>query len=140
METIITISIIILNIFSLLMLLKMLIGMDTKNKVITAGVLIIAMFIISNIIYNVTSSNLAQELAKTLKPYMLFTLFPINSIIIASPIAIQINKAESQEIKKEELFKKVGILLIIDIIIIIIECTYLKNTIGNIPMPIDKTK
>lgn len=137
METVITVSIIVLNIFSLLMLYKMLIGMDLKNKIITAVVLIISALIISNIVYGIASGQMAIEAARTLKPYMLFTLFPINSMIMASPIAIQINKAESQEIKKEELFRKIAILLLIDIIIIIVECNYLKSTISRIPMPLN---
>lgn len=137
MDTVITISIIALNIFSLLMLYKMLIGMDLKNKIITAIVLIISVLIISNIVYGIASSRIAQEAVKALKPYMLFTLFPINSMIMASPIAIQINKVESQEIKREELFRKIAILLVIDIIVIIVECNYLRNIISRIPMPLN---
>ena len=127
MHTIIIIAIIILNIFSIIMLLKMLKGTELKIKIITCIALILSMFIISNIIYGIGNMGIIGEIANKSKNMILLVLMPINMMIIASPIALQINKAHSKEIEKEEFSKKIITLVLIDIAILIVECIYIKN-------------
>lgn len=127
MHTIIIIAIIILNIFSIIMLLKMLKGTELKTKIITCTTLILLMFIISNIIYGIGNMGIIGEIANKSKNMILLVLMPINMMIIASPIALQINKAQSKEIEKEEFAKKIITLVLIDIAILIVECIYIKN-------------
>ena len=127
MHTIIIIAIIILNIFSIIMLLKMLKGTELKIKIITCIALILFMFIISNIIYGIGNIGIIGEIANKSKNMILLVLMPINMMIIASPIALQINKAQSKEIEKEEFLKKIITLVLIDIAILIVECIYIKN-------------
>ena len=127
MHTIIIIAIIILNIFSIIMLLKMLKGTELKIKIITCIALILFMFIISNIIYGISNMGIIGEIANKSKNMILLVLMPINMMIIASPIALQINKAQSKEIEKEEFLKKIITLVLIDIAILIVECIYIKN-------------
>ena len=127
MHTIIIIAIIILNIFSIIMLLKMLKGTELKIKIITCIALILFMFIISNIIYGIGNMGIIGEIANKSKNMILLVLMPINMMIIASPIALQINKAQSNEIEKEEFLKKIITLVLIDIAILIVECIYIKN-------------
>lgn len=127
MHTIIIIAIIILNIFSIIMLLKMLKGTELKIKIITCISLILFMFIISNIIYGIGNMGIIGEIANKSKNMILLVLMPINMMIIASPIALQINKAQSKEIEKEEFSKKIITLVLIDIAILIVECIYIKN-------------
>ena len=126
-HTIIIIAIIILNIFSIIMLLKMLKGTELKIKIITCIALILFMFIISNIIYGIGNMGIIGEIANKSKNMILLVLMPINMMIIASPIALQINKAQSKEIEKEEFLKKIITLVLIDIAILIVECIYIKN-------------
>lgn len=127
MHTIIIIAIIILNIFSIIMLLKMLKGTELKTKIVTCIALILFMFIISNIIYGIGNMGIIGEIANKSKNMILLVLMPINMMIIASPIALQINKAQSKEIEKEEFSKKIITLVLIDIAILIAECIYIKN-------------
>lgn len=127
MHTIIIIAIIILNIFSIIMLLKMLKGTELKIKIITCIALILFMFIISNIIYGIGNMGIIGEIANKSKNMILLVLMPINMMIIASPIALQINKAQSKEIEKEEFLKKIITLVLVDIAILIVECIYIKN-------------
>lgn len=127
MHTIIIIAIIILNIFSIIMLLKMLKGTELKIKIITCIALILFMFIISNIIYGIGNIGIIGEIANKSKNMILLVLMPINMMIIASPIALQINKAQSKEIEKEEFSKKIITLVLIDIAILIVVCIYIKN-------------
>ena len=85
------------------------------------------MFIISNIIYGIGNMGIKGEIANKSKNMILLVLMPINMMIIASPIALQINKAQSKEIEKEEFSKKIITLVLIDIAILIVECIYIKN-------------
>ena len=109
------------------MLLKMLKGTELKIKIITCIALILFMFIISNIIYGIGNMGIIGEIANKSKNMILLVLMPINMMIIASPIALQINKAQSKEIEKEEFSKKIITLVLIDIAILIVECIYIKN-------------
>jgi hypothetical protein len=109
------------------MLLKMLKGTELKIKIITCIALILFMFIISNIIYGIGNMGIIGEIANKSKNMILLVLMPINMMIIASPIALQINKAQSKEIEKEEFLKKIITLVLIDIAILIVECIYIKN-------------
>ena len=105
----------------------MLKGTELKIKIITCIALILFMFIISNIIYGIGNMGIIGEIANKSKNMILLVLMPINMMIIASPIALQINKAQSKEIEKEKFSKKIITLVLIDIAILIVECIYIKN-------------
>ena len=105
----------------------MLKGTELKTIIITCTTLILLMFIISNIIYGIGNMGIIGEIANKSKNMILLVLMPINMMIIASPIALQINKAQSKEIEKEEFSKKIITLVLIDIAILIVECIYIKN-------------
>ncbi len=125
MINIIIVSIVVLNIVSILSVFNMLKGLETRFKI--AIILIIVNFILANIICSIGQANLLQEMANNIKPLILFSIFPINMIVIASPIAIQINKFKSSYIEKDKFIKNIIICLVIDIIIIILECNYVRN-------------
>lgn len=127
MINIIIISLIILNAFAILMLFKMLKGTETQFKIISAGILIIVNLIIVNIIYAIGKIGIAQEVAQKAKPLILFTILPINLILMASPIAVQLSKARNGDIEKDKFAKNIIIFIIIDIVIICLECAYIKN-------------
>ena len=127
MKSIILISIIILNLFSIFMLYKMLKGTDTKFRIVTTIVLIIVNMILVNIIYGIGKIGIAEEIAKSSKNLIFFTMLPINLIVMASPMAVQISKARLEEIEKEKFFRNIIICLIIDVVILCLECNYIKS-------------
>ena len=127
MINIIVVFLIILNLFSIFMLAKMLKGTETQFKVVSIIALLIVNFVILNIIYSISQIGISEEVATKSKPMILFTAFPINLIAMASPIAIQIRKARLNEIEKDKFIKNIIICIIIDIILLCIECAYIKN-------------
>lgn len=127
MDKIFTIVIILLNIFAISMVYKMLSGTDISYRIKVIIMLAVITLIVSYIVYGISSVSLPSELKSISKPLLLFTIYPINMIIMASPIAVLFNKANSEEIEKDEFSKKMVKLLVIDLIIIITECIYLKN-------------
>ena len=127
MINIIVIFLIILNLFAISMLIKMLKGTETQFKVISIIILVAVNLIIANIIYAIAQIGIAEEVAQKSKPMILFTMLPINLIVIASPIAIQIRKARLGEIEKDKFIKNIIVCIIIDVILLCLECAYIKN-------------
>ena len=129
---IIVISIIILNIFAIFILFNMLKGIETKYRIVFTGIFMLISYIIANIIFNIGQAGMAGEFAGPVRNVLVFSVLPINLILMASPIAIQINKLKSKDIEKDKFKKNLIICLVIDIILIIFECNYVKGTITGI--------
>ena len=129
---IIVISIIVLNILSFFILFNMLKGIETKFRIVVTGIFILLNYIIANLIFSIGQSGMAGEFAGPVRNLLVFSILPINLILMASPLAIQINKLKSKDIEKDKFIKNIIICLVIDLILIIIECNYVKGTIAGI--------
>ena len=127
MINIIVISLIVLNLFAIFMLYKMLNGTDKKFRIVTTIILIIVNFVLVNIIYSISKIGVEEIVARGARNFLIFTMLPINLITMASPLAIQISKARNDNIEKDKFIKNIIVLIIIDVIIICVECGYIKN-------------
>ena len=127
MGTGLTIAIILINIFSLVMQIKMLNGLE-KGKVV-ALILTgeIVMFIVSLIVYALTSGGIPSEVHDTSKWMIILTILPVNLMIIYCPILSLINKKSYDDISDGEFRKRLTIIIIIAIIVCVIELIYVKN-------------
>ena len=140
MINLIIISLIILNIFSVLVVFNMLKGLDIKYRLVVTVCILIVNFLLTNIIFLIGQSGAKQELVNASKPLLVFSIYPINLIVMASPIAIQINKIKSADIEKDKFVRNIIICLIIDVILIVLECNYVKNVIMGIPKIVETHK
>ncbi len=138
MINIIIILIVILNIFSVLTLFNMLKGLEIKFRIIITISLIFINIILTNIICLIGQASVTKEFANIGRLLLIFSILPINLIIMASPLAIQINKVKSLEIDKAKFLKNIFICFIIDFILIIIECNYVKGIISGIIQNVQK--
>ncbi len=129
---IIVISIMVLNILSFFILSNMLKGIETKYRIVVTGLFILINYIIANIIFNIGQAGMTGEFTGPVRNVLVFSILPINLILMASPLAIQINKLKSKDIEKDKFIKNIIICLVIDLILIIIECNYVKGTIAGI--------
>lgn len=127
MEKIFAILIILLNLFAISMIYKMLSGTETSYRIKVVILLAIITLVISYIVYGISAINVPSELKTVSKPLLLFTIYPINMIIMASPIAVLFNRVNSKEIEKEEFTKKITKMMIIFVIFIVVECIILKS-------------
>lgn len=127
MDKIFAIVIILLNIFAISMLFKMLTGTEISFRIKMTIILSLAMLAISYIIYGITSIGISAELKAVSKPLLLFTIFPINIMVMASPVAVLLNKVKSEEIDNKDFSRKIIRMLVVDLMLIIVECIYLKN-------------
>ena len=129
---IIVISIIILNIFSIFILFNMLKGVETKFRLMATVMFILINFLLANLIFSIGRAGVDGEFSGPVRNVLVFSILPVNIILMASPLAIQINKMKSLDIEKDKFVKNLIICLVIDIILIIIECNYVKGTITGI--------
>ena len=132
MLNIIMILITILSIISIIILLKLLNGTDIIFKIITTIVMIIVNLILANIVYSIGQpSNIIEEVSNVMKPMIIFTLFPINMILMSCPLAMQINKWKLEDIDQKQFKTRIIICLIIDIVLLIVEFLNIKRYISQ---------
>lgn len=127
MKTVLTIALIFLNIFSILMSLKMLKGFEKAKIIISIALGEIILFTICNIIYALTSGGIPQDVHQASRFMIIFTMLPINMMVVFCPIASLINKRFFDEISEEDLKKKIIVVGIIALAILVFEMFYIKN-------------
>ena len=129
MRTILIVSIIAINIFAIVLNIKMLKGRENNNIVTYLVVQEIVLLIIEKIIFNIATIGIDATVSSTSQNMILFLFQGMNMIIISAPFAkILANSKEEKSKKNKDSFqKRIGIWLVVTIIIIIIECIYIKN-------------
>ena len=123
MEKMLIIFIVALNIFAILMNVKMLNKYEMPKRLGIIVVAEIVMFCIVNILYGISSKSVSQEVASYSKTMILFTFLPLNMMIIFAPIARKISNLEEKQDKSKIILK----CIIYAIIIIVLECIYMNN-------------
>ena len=117
---------------SVIILFKLLSGTDMIFKIITTIVMIIINLILGNVIYSMgLVGPVTEEISNVMRPMILFTLFPINMILMSCPLAMQINKWKLEELDQKKFSTRVFICLIIDIAVLIIEFLKIKTYLTN---------
>ena len=121
MRTILIVSIIAINIFAIVLNIKMLKGRENNNIVTYLVVQEIVLLIIEKIIFNIATIGIDAAVSSTSQNMILFLFQGMNMIIISAPFAkILANSKEEKSKKNKDSFH-------VTIIIIIIECIYIKN-------------
>ncbi len=108
---------------------------ETKTKIICIIAGIIAVYILTLIIFNISKIGINYENEETMKIIrrvfvILFSI--INGYIILPFIFKKLEQINNNEIKKETLTKSIIILIIVIIIICIFEISYLGNAQNGI--------
>lgn len=139
METIFTIVIILLNLFGISMVYKMLSGTEMSYRIKCTIVFAIITLVLSYIVYIISSTSLPIEVKSVAKPLMLFTIYPINMILIASPAAVLFNRVNSEEIEQDEFKKKITRMIIIFIILLVVEILIFKSIYSSLLSDVSRT-
>ena len=107
------------------------ITIDNKIKIayITIGTIIT--FLITLIIFNISTNGVEYEnkdMIGNVRNIILAVFVPVNGLIVMPYLANLISKINTNEITQEKFKKKIIILAIIFIVVIIFECSYFKST------------
>lgn len=127
MEYILIIMILIFNLFSVFLSVRMLKGYETTKIITIVGIGEVAIFIICNIIYAITSGGVPPEVHQASKWYIIFTILPVNILAIFCPIANEINKKSFNEVTEEKYRTRLIMYIVISIVVIIVQIMYVKN-------------
>ena len=113
---------------SIMILCKLLSGTNNAFKTVTAVAMIIVNIILANIIYSIgQAGSMLEQVSDVMKPIIIFTIFPVNMILMACPIGLQLAKWKLEDIVTRKLINKIILYVIFDIFFIVIECLYIKS-------------
>ena len=138
MSTIIIGFIVLLNIFSIVLVYKVLGKIEINKKIITIVVAEVIMFALLQIMYSISSGNIPAEISNRSRTMLIFTFLPINMMTMCAPMARNFAKIKAEEIKKEVFKSKMTQLIVIDCIIIILETMYLNSIQAGIYRMIER--
>lgn len=125
---IITIGLIIIfNIVAIGSLYQALGKTETKNKIAIVALSLILMYVVIYITYGISSKGGEEKIVEAARQLIVFTLLPINTLTIMSPIATQLRKIKQKEIEDTQFKRKMIIYIIIAIVILAIEFIYIQD-------------
>ena len=119
--------IVIFNIVAIGSMYQALGKVELKNKLAIMALSLISMYAIIYIVYGISSSGGEEKIVEASRQLISFTLLPINTLCIMSPIITQIRKLKLKEIDESKFTKKILLYSVIGIIILIIEISYIKE-------------
>ena len=119
--------IVILNLVAITILYRSLGNIEIKNKIAITIIGILLMYIILYVIYNISSKGIESAVVQASRQMIIFAFLSINLICIATPILMQIRKLKEKDLTNEKFKKKIIIYFIIAIVILVIECIYIKD-------------
>ena len=110
---------------------KVLGEIEKTKKVLFIAIGVLIVYLITLLVNSFAQSGIEFEkeaMAKEIKNILVLVFTGLNSMIILPFVARNLEKLDNGDIEKDELSKKIVILIIIFIICMIFECNYMKNT------------
>ena len=104
---------------------------DAKFKIIYIAIGLAIMFIVTLIIFNISSNGINyenSEITSQVRNILLAVFVPVNGIITMPYLAHLLGKTNNNEITKESFKKRCILLIIIFVLIIVFECSYFNST------------
>ena len=104
---------------------------EKSKKIIYIIIGFIIIFIITNIVYNISKADISypeEQIEGTVRNTLLLVFTALNCLIVMPYIAKQLDRIREKEIEKDKFTKKMILLLIVFILCLILESGYLKDT------------
>ncbi len=127
MRNILIIIIIAINVFSIVLTWKMLKGFDLKRKIILTIVNELINFVILLLIYAISQKGISKEIHQQSKWMIIYTILPINVMLVSSTVLNLMNKLTFKEITEEKFNTRFAISIIAIIVIYVMEIFYIHN-------------
>ena len=125
---IILLFVLILNIVAIALTYHSFSNLDKKERVICVAVGIAIIYMITSIIYWISTKNVASKnVAETAKNVITFLFVPINAILTLPIIAKSYCKYKMGKLAGDKLRNRIIVLAIPFIIVLIIECSYFAD-------------
>lgn len=104
---------------------------DKRIKIIFILIGFAIMFFITLIVCNISSNEVnykIPEMQNDVSKMLILIFTPLNALFTIPWIAKIISRINDNDIEKNQVIKRVVAIIIVFIIVLIIECSYLKNT------------
>ena len=125
---IIILFILILNVVSILLMYKSLTNNTPKEKLIFIAIGTSLMYILTSIVYWISTKNVAiTEVSDLGKDLIIFLFVPINAIIVLPIFARSYCKYKDGGINGKVLRNRGIVLAVILLVLLIVECSYFEN-------------
>lgn len=125
---IILLFVLILNIVAIALTYHSLSDLDKKERAIFVAVGIAIMYMLTSVIYWISTKNVAsKDVAETAKNVITFLFVPINAILTLPIIAKSYSKYKIGKLAGDKLRNRIIVLAIPFIIVLIIECSYFAD-------------
>ena len=124
METAIIVFTVIINLFAILLNIKMLTGVEVTKKLLMVIIFEIIIFALVNIVYSICSTNIQHNISK---PFIIFTFLGINMILIGAPISKIFAKKINGDITTDDFKKKIFKLAIGVACMLVLEGVYINS-------------
>lgn len=105
-------------------------NIDKTKKVITIIVALIVMIIITLIIFNISKSNVnykSEEEVSAVRTVLVILFSFINGLFVMPSLAKTFAKINDKEISREQANKRLLVTILIFVVLLVIECGYLKS-------------
>ena len=106
-------------------------NIETTKKIITIAIGIIAIYLITWFVFNISKQGIVYEneqIASSIGKVIISIFAGVNGLIIMPFIGKLLDKVNEDEIEKQVFSRKILIIVVIFLIILWLECGYMKDT------------
>lgn len=106
-------------------------NIERNKKVITIAIGIIAIYLITWLVFNISKQGIIYEneqIASSIGKVIIAIFAGVNGLIIMPFIGKLLDKVNEDEIEKQVFSRKILIIVVIFLIILWLECGYMKDT------------
>ena len=106
-------------------------NIERNKKIITIAIGIIAIYLITWLVFNISKQGIIYEneqIASSIGKVIIAIFAGVNGLIIMPFIGKLLDKANEDEIEKQVFLRKILIIVVIFLIILWLECGYMKDT------------
>ncbi|MBO4292962.1 MAG: hypothetical protein J5881_01025 [Clostridia bacterium] len=103
---------------------------ESKTKIGTIVFSLIVVLCVTLVLFNISKNGVnynSEESMNYVRNVLVLVFTIINGLIIIPPFAKTIGRVHNKEVSKEQATRHMGFLIIIFVIALIIECSYLKS-------------
>lgn len=106
-------------------------NIERNKKIITIAIGIIAIYLITWLVFNISKQGIIYEneqIVSSIGKVIIAIFAGVNGLIIMPFIGKLLDKANEDEIEKQVFLRKILIIVVIFLIILWLECGYMKDT------------
>ncbi len=106
-------------------------NMETYKKIIFIATGILVIYVLTNITFNISKNGIGypnNNMVGNIKNILVWVFTGVNAIFILPYLSTKLKAVYQEELKVEQFIKKTVILIIVLVVLLTLECGYMKDT------------